>query len=122
VQQSRREAAGGLSGERSSKTVGVASSPHESLLNKEPWARGGRAGGDSSHPAASDGLVEGWGTKQAWISSPRTPASPLIGEGEPSDVSELLAACNAYVDNIVRERPSSSLRLDEPRLPGWAFA
>lgn len=34
-------------------------------------------------------------------SSPLAPP-PLIGEGDASDVSELLAACNAYVDNIVR--------------------
>ena len=37
---------------------------------------------------------------------PLTPGSPYGGDGGDgggSDVSELLAACNAYVDNIVSE-------------------
>lgn len=39
-----------------------------------------------------------------WSASPLTPPSPLPLEGgEPGDVSDLLAACNAYVDNIVSE-------------------
>ena len=52
-----------------------------------------------------------------------TPTSPALGDGtEPNDVTELLAACNAYVDNIVSEnqRMRSKLlscrsRLAEPR-------
>ena len=38
-------------------------------------------------------------------SPPPLPLSPLsTAEGEPpGDISELLAACNAYVDNIVSE-------------------
>ena len=42
-----------------------------------------------------------------WVASPLqlplTPASPLVDPSEAGDVSELLAACNAYVDNIVSE-------------------
>ena len=43
-----------------------------------------------------------------WPHSPLTPPSPTDTTGSPiggegGDVSELLAACNAYVDNIVSE-------------------
>ena len=38
-----------------------------------------------------------------WPASPLSPLSPMPDGGEGSDVSELLAACNAYVDNIVSE-------------------
>jgi hypothetical protein len=50
-----------------------------------------------SHPLSTRGSAIGWAGAM-----PRTPPSPGMPE-EAGDVVDLLAACNAYVDNIVAE-------------------
>ena len=76
----------------------------------QPAGGGGRASAAVAtpvQPAAITRLQQagvGGGDARNWPATPMTPPSPLGGDGEPSDVSELLAACNAYVDNIVSVR------------------